>query len=332
MPPRLRDIAIDAGVSVATASRVLNGSRPVGEDIKRRVLISATKRGYRPNMMARGLRLSRSFTIGLIIPSIANPFFTAIARAIEDTAIKAGYAVFICSSDQDLAKEGRYIDVLRDRMVDGAIVTIADAIRSDLSPLLQSGMPVVLVDRSLSGIENKVDTVFVDTRRGAYAAVEYLIQRGYKRIAMIGGPAAISTANEKMIGYRQALTDHGYDLDDALVINGEYTERGGCAAAQYLLGLPHPPDAVLVASNQMTLGFFTCLRERGIRVPQELAFVGFDDASWSSIAVPPITVVDQPTYDVGRIAAQMILERINDGQRLPRHEMLPTRLIIRGSC
>jgi LacI family transcriptional regulator len=193
-------------------------------------------------------------------------------------------------------------------------------------------MPVVLADRSLKTIESDVDTVFVDTRRGAYAAVEYLVQRGYRRIAMVGGPDNISTANEKTIGYRQALTDHKLDLDDALAVSGDYTETGGCAAARYLLGLQHPPDAVLVANNQMSLGFFTCLRERGIRVPQEVAFVGFDDASWSSIAVPPITVVDQPTYDMGKIAAQMILDRIDDSQRPPRHEVLPTRLIIRGSC
>jgi LacI family transcriptional regulator len=330
MATQIRDIAADAQVSVATVSRVLNGSRTVNEALRVRVVESVARLGYQPNVFARSLRLHKSFVLGVIIPSITNPFFTAVARAVEDTALEAGYAVAICSSDQDMARERRYLDVLRNRMVDGALVTVADRQSSDLAPLLQSGMPVVLVDRCLTGVT--LDSVTVDTRRGAYMAVEHLLGRGYRRIGLVGGPPHVSTAVSKLEGFRQALTDHGLPIEADLMVAGEYTDASGYEAGARLLGLRNPPEAVVVANNQMTLGFFRLVRERCLRVPQEMAFIGFDDAPWAALVVPPVTVIDQPTYDLGRCATELLLERLDGGRREIRHAVLPTRLIVRGSC
>jgi DNA-binding LacI/PurR family transcriptional regulator len=274
--------------------------------------------------------MRKSFVLGVIIPSISNPFFTAVARAVEDTALEAGYAVTICSSDQDLAKERRYLGVLRNRMADGALITVANTEKSDLSPLLASGMPVVLVDRCLSGVT--LDSVTIDTRRGAYMAVEHLLERGYRRIGLVGGPPPVSTATSKLEGFCQALRDRGLPVEQELLLAGAYTEESGYELGARLLGLRNPPDALVVANNQMTLGFFRLVKERGLRVPQEIAFVGFDDAPWASLVVPPVTVIDQPTYDLGRSATKMLLERLDGGREEVRHEVLPARLIVRGSC
>jgi LacI family transcriptional regulator len=330
MPVQIKDIAADARVSAATVSRVFNGSRTVSEDLRLRVIASMERLGYQPNVVARGLRMRKSFVLGVLIPSITNPFFTSVARAVEDTALEAGFAVTICSSDQDLGKERRYIDVLRNRMVDGAIVVVTDMNRSDLTPLAANDMPIVLVDRCLRGVT--LDSVTIDTSRGAYRAVEHLLRLGYRRVALIGGPKDVSTAVSKEQGYRQALTDYKHEVDEGLILSGAYTEPDGYALGQALLALPDPPDAVLVANNQMTLGFVRLVRERGLRVPQEIAYIGFDDAPWASLVVPPVTVVDQPTYELGRRATEVLLERMDGRRQEPRHDVLPTRLILRGSC
>lgn len=330
MAPRLKDVAADAQVSVATVSRVLSGTRPVNAELRERVLFSARKHGYRPNLLARSLRLKKTFVLGAIVPSIANPYFTAVIRAVEDVAVPAGYVVTVGSSDNDITKERRHVDVLCDRMVDGALVTVADMCNSDLTPLIDSGIPVVLVDRVLD--KESLSSVTVDTYHGAYAAVEHLVQRGYRRIGLLAGPPSISTANDKLRGYRQALLDNGLGVDERLIVNGHYTEQGGIEAGRCLLDLSAPPDAVLAASNQMTLGLFTAVKQRGLRMPQQIALIGFDDANWASVVVPPVTVVDQPTYELGRTSVQILLDNLSDGAQAPQHRVLHTRLLIRGSC
>jgi DNA-binding LacI/PurR family transcriptional regulator len=250
---------------------------------------------------------------------------------VEDVAHQAGYAVTIHSSDQDLAREQRCLQVLCNRMVDGVLIAVADRQASNLSPLIKHDVPVVLIDRCLDGVS--LDSVTVDTRRGAYTAVEHLIQRGYRRIGLLGGPQSVSTANDKLEGYCQALREHGLAVDDELILLGDYTEASGRELARRFLDMPQPPDAVLVANNVMTLGFFAVVREYGLRVPQEIAFIGFDDRQWASLVVPPVTMIDQPIYELGRIATEMLLERMaGDEVGGVRQRVLRTRLIVRGSC
>ena len=330
MAPNLKDIAAHAGVSTATVSRVLSGARPVNAELRERVMAAVEKHGYQPNLVARSLRMSTSFVLSVIVPSITDPFFSEIARAIEDVAYATGYSVNICSSDGALEKEQRHLQAVSRRRVDGVFIKVADMHKSNLAPLIRSGIPVVLVDRMLDGAA--LDTVTVDTRQGASAAVDYLVQRGYRRIATLAGPQHVSTAIHKLEGYCQALVDNGLAVDASLIAIGDYTEASGRQLGRQLLDLPEPPDAFLVANNQMTFGFFSVLRERGLRIPQQIALIGFDDSDWTSIAIPPITVIDQPAYEVGHVAAQMLLERLADSDREPQHRILSTRLIVRGSC
>lgn len=333
MPPKIKDIAEDAGVSIATVSRVLNNSQPVSEELRRRVLESVKKLNYQPNALARSLRTRRSLVIGALVPNVRNPYFTDIVRAVEDLALEAGYVVTICSSDQDLERERRYIETLRHRMVDGVLVAVADRSRSDLSPLVEGGIPVVLADRALDC--TTCDMVTVDVRRGAYQAVEYLIARGYRRIGIITGPQSVSTAVGKLEGYREALERYGLPVTPAFIVDGGYTEEGGTKAARQMLAKADPPRAVVVSNNLMALGFFRVVREQGLRVPEDIAFVSFDDSTWASLVTPPVTLVDQPTYEVGKIATELLLNRLQADEAdalSPRHVVLQPRMIVRGSA
>ena len=335
MALKIRDIAEDAGVSIATVSRVLNKSQPVSEELRERVMASVERLGYRPNPVARSLRTRRTFVIGVIVPNISNAYFTDIVRAIEDVALEAGYVVTVCSSDQDLAKERRYVDVLRNRMVDGVLIAVADRTQSQVSPLTESKVPVVLIDRRLEASSNG-DSVTVDTRHGAYVAVQHLFQRGYSRIGIVGGPSAVSTALDKIEGYKDALREHSVPLDEGLVFEGDYTEASGADIARRIFQMDNPPQAVLIANNLMTLGFFKVVKEYGLRVPHDIAFVSFDDSTWASLADPPVTLVDQPTYELGKTATEILLDRMDseasDVHAEARHLVLRPRLIVRGSC
>ncbi len=328
---KMQDVAQDAQVSVATVSRVLNGTQRVSDALRARVMASVEKLGYFPNIVAQSLRMHRSFVLGVVIPNISNPHFTDIVRAVEDVALASGYVITACSSDQDLAKEQRYMQVLRDRMADGVLVSVADSQASDVSPLIDSGMPVVLIDRRLEGVS--LDSVTVDTKGGAHAAVAYLVGRGYRRIGMIGGPDGVSTAADKLQGYRQALADLNLPKDDSLCLQGDYTEASGYALGCQMLDMADRPDAVLVANGLMTLGFSTAVKQRGLRIPHDMAFIGFDESRWADLLVPPVSRVVQPTYELGQVATEMLLERL-EGRYTgkARHRSLPTSLIIRGSC
>lgn len=331
MRSKIHDIAKEAQVSIATVSRVLNGTQPVSDALSARVLMAAERLHYQPNPGAQSLRTRRSLVIGVIIPNISNPSFTDMVQAVQEVADQAGYIVTICSSHEDLAMEQSYLRLLHNRRVDGAIMTVVDRHMTQLTALLQNNVPVVLMDRLLE--EVAIDSVTVDVQRGAYFAVEHLIQRGYQRIAMLGGPASASTAVDRLAGYRQALHDNGLSVDEALVLAGNYTQESGVELGKRLLDLPDPPTAVLVANNQMTLGFFRVVKEYGLRIPHNVAIVGFDDSEWSSLVTPPITVIDMPTYDLGKVAAEMLLKRIRGEETgEPKHVVLRCKLVIRGSA
>lgn len=330
MTSQIKSIAKDARVSVATVSRVLNGNPTVTEEMRTRVLNSVEKLGYQPNMIARSLRTRKSFVLGLIIPSITNPFFTDIARAVEDVALQAGYVVTILSSDQKVSKEQRYIEVLTNRMVDGILITVCDREKSNLDLLARTQTPVVLVDRLVDN--SSFDRVAVDTEMGAYRAVEFLLERGYRRIGMIAGLHNVSTAEDKVRGYLRALADHNLPQEPDLLVKGDYTEDSGYKIGKQLLGLQKPPDAVIVSNNLMTIGFYRVIKEYGLRIPHEIALIGFDDMNWASLVSPPITMIAQPTYEVGKTAIEFLLERISGISCEPRTKILRTNMLVRGSA
>jgi LacI family transcriptional regulator len=330
----IRQIAAEAGVSVATVSRVFNNTRRVDPALSARVRATAARLGYRPNAIARSLRLHRTHTIGAVIPSIANPYFTDAVRAMEDVAARNGYTLLVANSDRDPAKEEAALATLRDRRVDG-VVLVLTAVDPDPSPslraLLGSGVPLVAMDRAWPSLH--VDRALVDTRGGARAAVAHLAGRGRRRIAFIAGPPSIWTAEEKLAGYREGLAAAGLPEDGRLVLAGDYTIESGEERAADLLALAPRADAVLVANNLMTLGAYRALLRRGVAIPDDLAVVGYDDVAWADVVRPALTVVSQPTYRLGQSAIELLLARLSGAEQAaePKVVLLPTGLIVRES-
>jgi LacI family transcriptional regulator len=329
---RLADVAARAGVSTATISRVINSSGYVSEDLRERVLKAVAELNYSPNGVARSMSQRRTLTLGLVVPDISNPFFTAVARGAEDVGQKSGYSLVLCNTDRDLDKERGYLSVLREKRVDGVMLIIAGAEITHVQQVLDAGMNLVLVDRASPAL--KAPSVLADNQSGVYEATKYLLSLGHHRIAVVTGPAVVNNAVERLHGYEQALEEAGLPIDQALVIPGNFTYDGGRKAGYELLDLLHPPTAVISLNNGMTTGLLMALRERGTRIPVDISVIGFDDLPYFQLLEHPLTAVSQPMYEMGRRACELLLELIGGGIEDPalHHVRLPTRLILRDSC
>lgn len=325
----ISDVAASAGVSAATVSRALNGKSTVAPELVARVRKAADELGYHPNSLARSLRRQETAVLALIIADVENPFFTAIARGVEDVAQTAGYSVVLCNSDENSDKERRYLDVAIQEQVAGVLLSPSGA-TTDLELLRRRGTPVVAVDRPL----DDVDQVLVDTRQAAEEATCHLIAGGYRRIGCITGPAGIWTADARLSGYLRAVRASEIVDDNDLARRTEYRAEGGRAAAMELMRLPEPPDALLVANSAQAIGVLEALAGHGARPGADVGVVAFDDVPWATLVDPPLTVVAQPAYELGAVAARMLLDRIALGGRTPHPpevRTLEARLIERGS-
>jgi LacI family transcriptional regulator len=321
------DVARAAGVSAATVSRVLNGSATVSSERADRVRRAAEALRYQPSGPARALRRQRTTLWAAIVADIENPFFTSMIRGVEDVALRENHRLVLCNTDEDVDKEAAYIDVaIADRMA-GVIIAVASTTRSSLDPLVDAGIPVVAVDRRPRNAA--IDSVLVDNRLGARLATEHLLDGGARRVACITGPARLSNAATRLAGYRDALAERGHRVDRTLVRRADFRAEGGHRAACSLLDGPRPPDAIFVTNNLMTLGSLRALRERGCRVPDDVTLVGFDDAPWTALVSPPLSVVAQPTAEIGRQAAEL-LASAGTG-RPARHVVLAPTLVVRES-
>lgn len=313
-------------MSVATVSRALNQHKSVNPEYSSRVHEAAAKLGYRPNGIARSLRRRSSDVLALVIGDIANPFFTAIARGVEDVAQQNGFSVILCNADEDSAKEATYLGVAEQEQVAGVVLS-PHAAGADVSRLRAAGIPLVVIDRPL---QENVDSVMVRSREGAKAATEHLINEGWKRLACITGPEDAETALQRRDGYLSAVQSHG-GLDE-LVVHAAFRHHGGAEAAAALLDAVNPPDALFIANSQMTLGVLDELKRRKLRVGYDIGVITFDDAPWAPFVNPPMSVVAQPAYDIGAQAAQLLTERIRGvAPTQSRKIVLSTTLIIRDS-
>jgi DNA-binding LacI/PurR family transcriptional regulator len=326
----IKDVAVEAGVSTATVSRVLTGPGKVGKHTQDHVLRAVKKLDYHPNHLARDLRAGLRKVIGVIIPDLQNPFCTRVVSGVEAVLYSVGYTLVLGHSDGLVGREQKHFDVLKSEGAAGLILIPGNGVGADYGSLRAWNMPVVAVDRMPSGLQ--VDLVGANNRQGVREAVNHLLSHGYKDIALIGGPPELSVARERHAGYQEALKSAGITPRESLVIHGDFRQEGGWAAMNRFLDMPKPPRAVLVANNLMTLGALQAIHERGICIPDEIAIVGFDDMPWATSLRPPLTVVAQPTEEFGRLAAEMLLERLKDPKRTVRRVILPTRLIIRASC
>ncbi len=325
---KIKDVADKAGVSVATVSRVINNNPNVKARLKQRVLQAIEEIGYQPSGIARSMRNQSLPVVGLIISDIQNPFFTSMVRAVEDTALENGYTVLLCNSDEDPKKEQLYIDVMARERVAGIIIIPS---RSESCPALKKlKVPIVVVDRKLRDI--RTDTVLLDNVAGSKLAMEHLIQLGHRRIGLVGAPTSASVGADRFLGYQKALQDHGIEVDQSLIQMGDFKEPGGYRATLRLLELERKPTAVFAANNLMTMGMLKAVREKGVRIPEDLSVIGFDDMPWLTLITPPMTTVGQPVYKMGAEAARLLFERLSSGpEKPPSRIVLKPELIIRSS-
>ncbi|OPF71719.1 LacI family transcriptional regulator [Streptomyces antioxidans] len=326
----IHDVARAAGVSPATVSRVFNGGK-VTPARALSVQEAAAALGFAPNRVARSLRKQRSSVIALIIPDIENPFFTSLARGVEDAAQRTSLSVVLCNSDEDTDKERRYLEVALGEQMAGVIVAAASQDETDLGPLTDRRVPVVAVDRRPRDAE--VDAVLVDNHHGGEVATRHLLQAGYHRIACITGPEGASTSEERLAGHRAALRaaqGGAAAADDTYVRHADFRVDGGRAAMRELLALPEPPDAVFVANNLMTIGVLDALREAD-RTPPGVGVLSFGDVPWASLVRPSLTAVELPSYELGRTAADLLLQRMDGGVSPVQTVVLRTKLQVRES-
>jgi len=331
----LKDVARLSGVSIATASRVLTSPHLVHQATRERVQQAIETLQYRPSRVARRLRrdAARANLLGLVVPDIQNPFFADLARGVENVAQERGYMVFVGNSDEDADKERNYLDLMRAESVDGIILPPTADVEPALETLARAGVPVVCVDRRLPGVA--LDTVVADNVRGAREAAEHLLRLGHRRIGFIEGRPHLSTSRERLEGYRHALKDAGAAFDPALVRAGDSRQASGYRLARELLetdGRAARPTALLVGNNLMTLGALAAVRELGLRVPADVAIIGYDDLPWAPAFDPPLTVVRQPAYEMGRRATELLLTRVDEPELEPRLVVLEPELVVRRSC
>lgn len=327
----IRDVAARAEVSQATAARALGGYGYVGAASRRAVLDAAQELGYRPNNVARALVSGTTRTIGLVVGDIENPFFAAAARGLSDVVEEEGYTLLLANSDEDLERERRAIDVLRTQLVDGLVVAPVSGNDGDHLRVLESdNRPLVLMDRAIRGLQ--VDAVMVDNAGGARTAIEHLLKFGHDRIGVVSDADEISSTAERLRGYRKALRDAGIEPDPGLVSVGPSTRAGGYDAARVLLERPDRPRALFTLNNFMTAGAVRAIRDFGLRIPDDVALVAFDELEWTTLVDPPITVVAQPVAELGRAVGARLLARLQGDDSTPKRTRLRTELIVRSSC
>jgi LacI family transcriptional regulator len=329
------DVARAAQVSQATVSYVLSENTAVAipQETRSRVLEAARALGYTPNNAARTLRTRRTMTIGGVIPDITNPFYPWFERGIQDVADASGYSLITYNTDGDAGKERRALGSVREGRVDGIVLMSFHLDTDDYRSLIDSGVSVVALSRRKRDlVEIGVDSLAIDNVLAAQAAVEHLIDGGHRRIAMIAGLARTNPREERTQGFLQALTAYGLATDEGLIRGGDYTEAGGYQCALEILRQTPLPTAIFAANDLMAIGALRALREAGIRVPDEIAIVGFDDIPAASMVHPPLTTIAQHPYELGANAARMLLERLRgEVSGRGRHVEMPFELIVRSS-
>lgn len=323
----IKDVAEAAGVSTATVSRVLSDKPHVRPELRKRVWAAVEELNYRPNLVARSLRSQTSDTIGLIVSDIRNPYFTDTSRAVEDTTYSQGYSLILCNTDENPEKEEIYLDLMHAKKVAGVIFSpTRDAAQtfSDLRP----SFPTVIIDRAVDS--DDVDMVLIDNVESAYRLAVHLIKNGYRRIAALFGEMS-TTGRQRREGFEKALEEHGLTPAADLVRYIPPRIDVGHTIARDMLQSENPPEAIFTSNSMLTAGALLAIRECGRTIPDDVALAGFDETTWSTLVEPGITVLAQPTYDIGKTATELLLQRINEPERPARTVILKGKLIARGS-
>jgi len=326
----VKDVARRAKVSTATVSHVINETRFVSEELRARVYQAMEELDYRPNAIARSLRRKRTQDIGMIVPDVAYPFLAEVARGLEDRGFELGYSAILCESNSEPEREAACVDLLRMKRVDGIVFVAAGENSHHVRALIERGVPVVVCDRELPGVE--VDTVIADNVGSGHQATDHLIRLGHRRIGCIAGPQELCISNKRLAGYRRALEEHGLPLDQDIIVHGDFRCPGGYEAMGKLLALDDPPTAVFACNDLMAMGAICAVSKRRLRMPEDVAIVGCDDIALAAFTNPSLTTVAQPKHEMGAAAVEMLVDRIEDAHKPPTKRVLPTELVIRDSC
>jgi LacI family transcriptional regulator len=328
--PTIRDVAKRAAVAPTTVSRVVNNSGYVSKETRKRVEAAIAELGYVPNTLARSLRFKKTNTLALVLPDITNPFWTTVARGVEDAASDRGFNVILCNTDESESKQAKYLTVLLQKQIDGIVLAPARSTAEPVESIQKQGVPVVVLDRRVPCTQ--VDTVRGDSVRGAYRLVRLLLTLGHRRIAILTGPQGVSTAVDRVAGYRQALVETGLDTDVELVYYGEFTQASGYEMTQHVLTATPRPTALFAANNFIAIGSLRALRDAGLQMPEDMALVSFDDLPQAFVIDPFLTVAAQPAYEMGHKATELLLARLSGLAPLEYQEIvLPTETIVRRS-
>jgi LacI family transcriptional regulator len=326
------DVAREAGVSPQTVSRAINDKGEITEETRLRVLDVAHRLEFRPSAIARSLATNRTTAIGLVVPDIANPFFSGIARGVEDIAYSSGYSVFVCNTDEDHHREISALDSLLERQVDGVILCSSRLPEMDLDKVVRAFRSAVLVNRTLGGNQKAICTVLVDDSRGAQVAVAHLIERGRRRIAFLAGPERSWSGRKRLHGLEEALKNHGLPIDRGLIAHCEPETEDGRKAALHLLGLHPDVDSLLAFNDLVAVGALQACQELGREVPQSVAIVGCDDIPLASLVTPPLTTLRIPTREIGEAAMRSLIATIHEDQPEATQITLTPELVVRSSA
>ena len=330
MPVTIYDVAREAGVSMATVSRVVNGNPNVKPQTRKKVLNAIERLGYRPNAVARGLASKKTTTVGVIIPDISSLFFSELARGIEDIATMYKYNIILCNSDQRMEKELQLINTLLEKQVDGLLFMGAEIKEEHMQVLTSTTVPTVLA--ATRDVDNKLPSVSIDHFQAGYDATKALIDRGNRRIAMITGPLSDPLAGlMRFEGYKQALADAGIPLDEGLVENGNLFYESGLAATRKFLERKERPTAIFAASDEMAIGAIHAAMDFGLSVPDDLEVIGHDNIRLVEMVRPRLTSVVQPMYDIGAVAMRLLTKYMNNEHVEEHVVLLPHRIEYRES-
>lgn len=333
--PTMADIAREASVSISTVSRVINHSVPVEPETERRVQAAIRKLNYRPNLLARSFRRRITHTIGLLVPDNSNPFFAELARMIEDAGYREGYNVILCNSDLSPEKQAAYIDVLLAKQVDGLILVSSGLVTTlegddPARRVMETPVPCVVVDRDLGDMP--IDQVLIDNHEGGYLAGKHLTGLGHRDIACIVGPSDVTPSAGRFAGFEQALTEVDPDLKPVAWIGSNGRPDGGEAAVKELLASGVHFTAIFVFNDLVAIGAHGALRRAGLRVPEDISLVSFDNIKLAAAVYPPLTTIAQPIADIADLSVRLLLARIADPDTPFARIVLPTTLVERESC
>ncbi|MCF6138300.1 catabolite control protein A [Pseudalkalibacillus berkeleyi] len=324
------DVAREAGVSMATVSRVVNGNPNVKPATRKKVLDAIERLGYRPNAVARGLASKKTTTVGVIIPDISSMFFAELARGIEDIATMYNYNIILCNSDQNKDKEIHLLNTLLGKQVDGIVFMGGTITEEHVEEFKRSPVPIVLA--ATISPDEEIPTVNINYQEAVFDAVHMLIEQGNERVAMVSGPLEDPiNGHHKFSGYRRALEEANLEMNEDYVSIGDYTYDSGIEAVEKFLSLTEQPTSVFVGTDEMALGVIHGAQDRGLSIPEDIEVIGFDNTRLASMVRPTLTTVVQPMYDIGAVAMRLLTKFMKNETVEDRTVILPHRIQLRDS-